>query len=96
MLHQSYYIHQTPRGASNLVQCSSKCTLEFLCTWSFSGTFIDFCFMMFTDVLMKDLARILIYVRKIFNCSASFQNTVFNVPRNCRKGTLTLNIAVIK
>ena len=39
----------------------------------FSGTFINFCLMMFTKIMMKDLARILIHVRKLFNCSVSFK-----------------------
>ena len=40
---------------------------------NFQGTFFDFRFMMFTKVLMKELARILIHVRKIFNCRVSFK-----------------------
>ena len=39
----------------------------------FQGTFVYFHFMMFTKVLMKELARILIHVRKIFNCRVSFK-----------------------
>ena len=35
---------------------------------NFEGTFIDFCFMMFAKVMMKELAHILIHVYKIFNC----------------------------
>ena len=37
------------------------------------GTFVDFRFMMFTKVLMKELARILIHVHKIFNRRVSFK-----------------------
>ena len=40
---------------------------------NFPGTFFDFRFMMFTKVLMKELARILIHVRKIFNYKVSFK-----------------------
>ena len=39
----------------------------------FQGTFVDFRFMMFTKVLMKELARILSHVRKIFNCRVSLK-----------------------
>ena len=35
-------------------------------------TFVDFCFMLFTKVLMEELARILIHVHKIFNRRLSF------------------------
>ena len=37
------------------------------------GTFVDFRFMLFTKVLMKELARILIYIYKIFNGRMSFK-----------------------
>ena len=40
---------------------------------NFEGTFVDFCFMMFTEVLMEELAPILVHVRKIFNCRVSFK-----------------------
>ena len=40
---------------------------------NFQSTFVDFCFMMFTKVLMKVLTRILIHVHKIFNCRISFK-----------------------
>ena len=36
-------------------------------------TFVDFRFMLFTKVLMKELARILIYVNKIFYRRVSFK-----------------------
>ena len=36
-------------------------------------TFVDFCFMLFTKVLMEELARILIHVHKIFNRRLSFK-----------------------
>ena len=36
-------------------------------------TFVDFRFMLFTKVLMKELARILIHVYKIFNRRVSFK-----------------------
>ena len=35
--------------------------------------FVDFRFMLFTKVLMKKLARILIHVHKIFNRSVCFK-----------------------
>ena len=42
------------------------------CATVFPGTFIDFCFMMFTVVLTKYLTHMLIHVRKLFNCRVSF------------------------
>ena len=45
----------------------------FFASCNFQDTFVEFCFMMFTQVLMKELARILIHVRKTFNCRASFK-----------------------
>ena len=38
----------------------------FFASVNFQGTFVDFHFMMFANVLMKELARILIHVHKIF------------------------------
>ena len=38
---------------------------------NFQGTFVDVRFMMFTEVLMKELARIWIDIHKIFNCRMS-------------------------
>ena len=46
--------------------------LDFCGTDLFRGSAIDFCFM-FTEGLMKDVARKLIHVRKIFNCRVSFK-----------------------
>ena len=40
---------------------------------NFQSTSVDFCFMMFTQVLMKKLALILIHVLKIFNRRVSFK-----------------------
>ena len=37
------------------------------------GTFLGFRFMLFTNVLMKELARILIHVQLIFNRRVSFK-----------------------
>ena len=53
---------------SILLQCSSKCIQAwvFVQVIFFPGNFIDFCFMVFTKVLMKDLARMLIHVRKTY------------------------------
>ena len=67
--------------------------LDFCATELFRGTVIDFCFM-FTEVLMKNVARKLIHVQNTFDCRVSFQNAVFNVP--CNYLEETLNIAVIK
>ena len=42
------------------------------CTYDlFPGISIDFHSMMFTKFLMKDLPRVLIHVRKLFNCGVS-------------------------
>ena len=46
--------------------------LDFCTTALYPGTFIDFRFMMFTKVLMKDLARTLIHDRKILNYRVFF------------------------
>ena len=46
---------------------------DFCATELFPGTFFDFRFMMFTKVLLKNLARMLIYVRKIFNFKVFFK-----------------------
>ena len=67
-------------------------SLDFWAADLLRGTVIGFCFM-FTEVLIKDVARKLVYVRKIFDCRV-FQNPIFNVPRNYWEGTL--NIAKIK
>ena len=45
----------------------------FLASDNVQGTFVDFCFMMFTKVLMKELAHILIHVHKIFKCRVFFK-----------------------
>ena len=45
----------------------------FLASDNVQGTFVDFRFMMFTKVLMKELARILIHVHKIFMRRVSFK-----------------------
>ena len=37
------------------------------------GTFVDFRFILFTKVLMRELVRILIHVYKIFNRRVSFK-----------------------
>ena len=44
----------------------------FLASDNVQGTLVDFRFMMFTKVLMKELARILIHVHKIINRRVSF------------------------
>ena len=45
----------------------------FFASDNFQGPFVDFRFMMFTKVLMKELARILIDVHKFFNRRMSFK-----------------------
>ena len=52
--------------------------LDFPVTDIFRDVFIDFCFTMFTEALMKDLTRMLIPVRKLFNCRVSFK-TLFSM-----------------
>ena len=47
--------------------------LDSCATDLFPGTFIYFCFMMFTEDLMKGSVRMLIHVRKLFNCKVSFK-----------------------
>ena len=69
--------------------------LDFCAADLFRGTIFDFFFFfMFTEVLMKDVARKLIHVRKLLGCRVFCRNAVFNVSRIYWKGTL--NIAVIK
>ena len=64
----------TSEISSILVQCSLKCgVLFFFASDDFQGTFVDFRFMMFTKVLMKELAGILIHFHKIFNWRVSFK-----------------------
>ena len=56
------------------MQCSLKCgVVLFFVSDNFQRNFVDFCFLMFAQVLMKVLARILIYVRKFFNCRISIK-----------------------
>ena len=55
---------------SNVLQSER---LDFCATDIFPGTCIDFCFMMFTEVLINDLSHILIYIRKLFTCRVSFK-----------------------
>ena len=45
----------------------------FFASDSVHETFFDFRFMLFTKVLMKELARILIHIYKIFNGRVSFK-----------------------
>ena len=53
------------------MQWSLKCGVVFFASDTFQAAFVDFPFMMFTKVLIKEFARILIYVCKIFNCGMS-------------------------
>ena len=57
--------------SSALVQCPLKCGVALFCKWT--GIFADFRFVMFTQILMKKLARIFNHVRKIFNCRVSYK-----------------------
>ena len=45
----------------------------FLASDNVQGTFVDFRFVIFTKVLMKELARILVHVHKIFNRRVPFK-----------------------
>ena len=45
----------------------------FFASDNFQCIFVDFCFMMFAKVLMKELARILIHVHKMFKRRVSFK-----------------------
>ena len=45
----------------------------FFAGYNVQRTFVDFRFMLFTKVLMKELARILIHVHKIFKRRVSFK-----------------------
>ena len=45
----------------------------FFASENFQGTFVDFRFMIFTKILMKELARVLIHVRKILSYRVSFK-----------------------
>ena len=47
--------------------------LIFFASDNVQDTFFDFRFMLFTKVLMKELARILIHVHKIFKRRVSFK-----------------------
>ena len=47
--------------------------LQFFVSDNFQGTLVDFRFMMFAQVLMNVLERILTHVRKILNCRISFK-----------------------
>ena len=55
----------------------------FLASDNVQDTFVDFRFMMFAKVLMKELARILIHVHKYLQAQGVLQNTVVNLSRNC-------------
>ena len=63
----------TSEISSILVQCSLKCGVVFFASDNFQGIFVDSRFMMFTKVLIKELACILIHVHKIFNYTVFFR-----------------------
>ena len=46
---------------------------DFCATVNFSGTFVNFWFMMFTQDLMRELARVLNHVPKIISCRVHFK-----------------------
>ena len=58
---------------SILVQYSLEWGCIFFTNDTFKGIFVDFYFIMFTQVLIKELARILIHARKIFNFKVSLK-----------------------
>ena len=63
----------TESEISILVQYYLKCGVAFFLVSDIHGTFFDFRFMLFTKVLMNELASILIHVHKIFNRRVSFK-----------------------
>ena len=63
----------TTSEISILVQCSLKCGVAFFFASDSVEETFDLRFMLFTKVLMKELARILIYIYKIFNGRMSFK-----------------------
>ena len=63
--------------SSILMQCSLKCGVVFLfASDNFQGTFVDLCFMILIKVLIKQLARFLIHVHKIFKILFSMCLTI--------------------
>ena len=66
---------------------------NFCATGIFTDVFIDFCFTIFTKVSTKALARMVIHVRKIRNCS-SYQVT-FRMPFS-KRITITVIGFVLK
>ena len=64
----------TRKLSSILGQCSLKCVVTFFFTnGNFQAAFVEFRFIMFTKVLMIELARILIHVYKTFKRRVSFK-----------------------
>ena len=61
----------------------------FFASDNFQVTFVDSHFMIFTKVLINELACILIHVRRIFICKMSFKILLLMLLRNCREETLT-------
>ena len=63
---------------------SLKCGFAFFfASDNVQGTFADFRFLLFTKVLIKELAPILIHAHEIFNHRVSFKTLLLNVSRNC-------------
>ena len=58
---------------------------NFCAIYNSPGTFVGFCFIRFTQVLIKELERILILVRKIFNCMVSFKILLWRCLINFKK-----------
>ena len=54
----------------------------------FPGTFIDCRSMMFTQILMKELACMLIHELKVFSCRVFFEMLMSMCLVNCRERTL--------
>ena len=53
---------------------------DFCATDIFPRTFNNFRFMVFTEAFVKDLARMLTHVRKIFNCGVSCKMLLLMCP----------------
>lgn len=50
---------------------------DFFANDNFPGTCVDFCFIMFAHVLMKELERMLIHVYENFNCRVSYRTLLW-------------------
>ena len=74
----------------------------FFVSHNVQGTFVGFHFMLFTRVLMKELAHILIHVHKIFNRRVSFKIllliclTILEKKLYCSCDIVTFGVALSK